>query len=370
MKAHRVRHKFKVISATLLLLIIFATTFAYSQNQLPGVIRIGVRTAADSIGNVYIEAGKKRFGGYCKFFGQELEHEFQNRDLSIKVSYTDILNEYKGRKYPRYDGLKLKNSSSGKSSRIDIECGPNSRPVNELDWNNWKHVLFSETFHKVNIKLLLREKLFNELTNTPSDQLKQKLKSIKIGVSKNSVTIGKLINASYDYLGFETKEGAIEALQKGDVDAYANDSPMLETLINRDFNKKGYLIFPKYGTLPDLQQDEYVIAISKDTDFSGQLLSIVNDVIKHPQLTDYAKQLEKNDSGNKHLSQKTHSSNRNNSFQMLIVGFTLGATVIAIPLVFLFPDLRRKLAAILVMSIGSAFNRLLSMAVDILRRNI
>ena len=278
MKAIRIRSKYGVV-ATICIINIFVATIAVSQNQFPSEIRIGVRTAADSIGSVYRDAGKVKFDGYCKLFGQELEQKFQNRSLSVKVSYTDINNEYKGRSYPRYDGLKLKDVSNGKKSLIDIECGPNSRPVNDSDWDKWSHVLFSETFHRVNIKLLLREKLFNELSNISSNSLEQKLKSVKIGVAKNTVTISKLHNADYDYSGFETKERLIEALNNDEVEAYANDSPILETLVQREFKNKGFFIFPKYGTLPNLQKDEYVIAISKNTDYSGQLLSIINGVL-------------------------------------------------------------------------------------------
>jgi hypothetical protein len=53
-----------------------------------------------------------------------------------------------------------------------------------------------------------------------------------------------------------------------------------------------------------LQKDEYVIAISKKTDYSGQLLSIVNDALKQPRLTNYIKELEKKDSEKEYSNQK------------------------------------------------------------------
>ena len=55
---------------------------------------------------------------------------------------------------------------------------------------------------------------------------------------------------------------------------------------------------------------------------------------------------------------------------MLILGFVLGVTVIAIFLMFLLPELRRKFAANLVIAVSSTFSKLLNIVVDLFRRNI
>jgi hypothetical protein len=55
---------------------------------------------------------------------------------------------------------------------------------------------------------------------------------------------------------------------------------------------------------------------------------------------------------------------------MLILGFVLGVTVIAIFLVFLLPDLRRKFTANLAIGVSSAFRKLLNIIVELFRRNI
>jgi len=149
-----------IILAFACLACVFSCASTVSQTQFPNPIKIGVRTVASAIGkNISIN----KADGFCGTFGKELQEELKNlapnRKL-IEVEYHEVKNEGLGYKFPRYHGLK--------TEKIHIECGPNSIPSQKM--KTAIGIKFSDSFHKTGVKLLLREKLVEDLNSKGRNQ--------------------------------------------------------------------------------------------------------------------------------------------------------------------------------------------------------
>lgn len=293
---------FRVILGIIYLICVFHATASLSKSYLPNTISIGVRTAAAPIAHVEIQAGEKIFSGFCYAFGQELKKAIEEFNPQGNVAYRDIENEYKGQKYPRYDGLK--------TNKINIECGPNSLPNNSSsDSINATDILFSNTFYTTGIKLLLKEDKVKNLSISSPEE-KNTIKQLKIGVVDKTTTLNQLKLRAYDYpsiKNYETRTNALKGLEIGEVDAYASDAIILQTVLQRKtqvdgqktYRENGYILFPRESKkyLTD-QPEQYGIAIYQITEYAGELLSIINKVLEQPILKeDERKKLEKYESG-------------------------------------------------------------------------
>ena len=120
---HLNKKSFKFIATTSLVSsICFFGNSAVSQisnastGSYPSQIRLGIRTTSSAIGSKNISGS---YGGFCGEFLNTLWQELSRQNQKIPVIALDIANQYRGREYPRYDGLI--------SNKVEIECGPNSK---------------------------------------------------------------------------------------------------------------------------------------------------------------------------------------------------------------------------------------------------
>jgi polar amino acid transport system substrate-binding protein len=250
----------------------------------PNLIRLGIRTAAYPIGFTYPENASE-YGGFCSAFKEELEKQF-----SVKVEIRGIANEYKGDNYPRFDGL-IKNS-------IDIECGPNSKTSLSLlapssDPNLKKPygqivAVTEQTFYETGVRLLLENKTTQRLRlyeNSSELELKNKLKSLKIGVVPGTTTFQQLDRFGYNPYPIPTpvdpttgkpdqkrslRVAALQSLEKGEIDAFASDALILQTILEEkipgeNISSPDYVVFPSKAKeyLYPLEKEEYRIVIQK-----------------------------------------------------------------------------------------------------------
>lgn len=274
-----------IISALVCLACIFSCASTVSKTQLPNPIKIGVRTVASAIGN---NISKNKADGFCGTFGKELQEELKKLDPNgkrIEVEYHEIKNEGLGYKYPRYHGLK--------TEKIHIECGPNSSPSENL--KTAVGIKFSDSFHKTGVKLLLPEKLVEDLNSKSRN-----VKDIKVGVVKETTTSNLLEGIVDNIRPYDTRDEALNALDKNvkEIEAFASDALILQTILDsghnskEPFHRKGYTIFKKDGYLTSVPTEEYVMAVKEDTTFSDKLIDSINRTLKRDKISQARKELE------------------------------------------------------------------------------
>ncbi len=318
---------------------VLSTDQTNSFDELPDQIIIGIRTSSFPIGRV-IEPERrdettgeiKKYGvydGFCGRLEQQLEDEIKRlRELGklikdIEVNSITIANEYRGKEFIRYKGLR--------DGSIHIECGPNSISSLELlDENDnpfsesidfvhsftSDHVKEYKDFYTTGIKLLLKYEKKTELYNLNENQLIEELRNLRIGAITKTTTSDQLLKAKEYYPQFipqglddkksYAKEVALDSLESSDkdsIEAYAGDAVMLMDLLTRGveekrdkdnniyqkarerYDKRGYELYPDKPEeyLPELDKQEYGIAIKKDTlgysaeDLNNLILSVLND---------------------------------------------------------------------------------------------
>ena len=221
-----------IISALVCLACIFTAVPAVSQTQLPNPIKLGVRTSAFHLGN---NVSIDKADGFCGTFGQQLKKELENNGKRIKIEYHPIVNQHQKPKFPRYNGLL--------TDKINIECGPNSTISNAVG------VKFSHPFHTTGVRLLLRKELADNLKSNPKNT-----NSIKIGVIRGTITLN-LLQGRYNTVPYESGDEALDALDKNQVQAFASDTLIVWTLLEKgiDFkqhnNKKIYIVISLIMTM-------------------------------------------------------------------------------------------------------------------------
>ena len=256
-----------------------------SQTQLPNPIKIGVRTVASEIGN---NISINKANGFCGTFGKELQEELKKlapNGKRIEVEYHEIKNEGLGYKYPRYYGLN--------KGIIDIECGPNSIP--SKDMTTAVGIKFSDSFHKTGVKLLLPEKLVEDL-----NLKRRNVKDIKVGVVKETTTSELLEGIVDNIRPYDTRDEALNALDKNvkEIEAFASDALILRTILYSGYNfkepfyRKGYTIFKTDGYLTSEATEEYVMAVKKNTTFSDKLIDSINRTLKRDKISQAMKELQ------------------------------------------------------------------------------
>jgi Bacterial extracellular solute-binding proteins, family 3. len=275
-----------IILAFACLACILSSVPAVSQGQLPNHIKIGVRTVASAIGN---NISTNKAYGFCGTFGEELQEELKKlapNGKRIEVEYHEIKNEGLGYKYPRYDGLNKK--------IIHIECGPNSIPSDNL--KTAVGIKFSDSFHKTGVKLLLPEKLVEDLNSK-----RRNVKDIKVGVVKETTTSNLLEGIVDNIRPYDTRDEALNALldkNVKEIEAFASDALILQTILDsgynskEPFNRKGYTIFKKDGYLTSLPTEDYVMAVKENTPFSNKLIESINRTLKRDKISQAMKKLE------------------------------------------------------------------------------
>jgi len=272
-----------------------------SQNQLPPIIKIGVRNPAKSIGRLK-ESGN--WGGFCSVFGQKLQNELKKEGFETKVEF--YKEELKNAYIDRYRGLEQKT--------INIECGPNTILTNEqLTSENWGHVQFSAPFHTTGIKVLLKKENYSILKSLTDDKVKKKLKEIGIAVIKQTTTFPKLKNGGYNPTPYITKEESLKNLEKNPtIGAYASDALILKTLLVQDYNDEDYTLFPKEPNtyLPGLDTEKYGMAILKGTSYENILLTAISETLNNMEKE--RKQLEEEESAKsiEQIQEEHHQKNQ------------------------------------------------------------
>jgi hypothetical protein len=254
---------------------------------LPDKIRVGIRIGAEKIGKVDDFIIYKHWSGYCKEFADELRKQLDNNGAENKVELQEIKNEYLGKDYTRYDGLKVISKEKGtRETFVDIQCGPNSVPKNIKKIKPW--MKFSRPFLSgVNKKMLLNTKRYSTTATIPIEELK----SMPIGVFADTNTETEFKEAGYNIQPFEKIDDLMNALKAGADDpsslsgnpiyAYANDTLILETHFKEYLKSNSiFSIYPQKDTLPGVDNNfEYAIAVSRDTTYAVPLLDLVNKTV-------------------------------------------------------------------------------------------
>lgn len=279
-----------------------------STGSYPSQIRLGIRTTSSAIGSKNIGGS---YGGFCGEFLNTLGQELSRQNQKIPVIALDIANQYRGREYPRYDGLI--------SNKVEIECGPNSKSSLRLrdarDKKPFRHkiIFSSNNFHTTGIKLLLKKETAAELQSTPLNQLEDKLYRLPIAAIKGTTTLREF-RANRDFYSslvaypkkkqanqkLDVRDFALDDLEAGKVKAFASDAIILRTLLEegvkgeagyrkdrQPLKNQNYVIYPpepgKY--LPNLEKQQYAIAINKNTPYVKWLKQTIDRVLSNANLS-------------------------------------------------------------------------------------
>ncbi|MBE9158506.1 hypothetical protein IQ265_16940 [Nodosilinea sp. LEGE 06152] len=182
--------KYTVVFILSLALLIMGGLRGVAQPVMPETIKLGMRTTVPPIAAKRSEGGSWVWSGFCYAFGQQLERELQQGNPNIRVEYREIVNDYKGTKYPRWGSL----LTDEPSDRLDMQCGPNSRQ--NIDGNL---VIFSDnSFYETGIKLLMKREIADQYLpdrnrTTLLEAIKQEIKQrIDIGAIVETTTLDRL----------------------------------------------------------------------------------------------------------------------------------------------------------------------------------
>jgi len=324
---HPKKKSFKFVTKTFLVssICVFGSSVVFlfhnlPQKNYPKQIRLGIRTASSAIG---IKNRDGSYSGFCGEFLKTLEHELSRQNQQIPVIPKDIANQYRGKAYPRYDGLI--------AEKIEIECGPNSRSSLKLrdrrDNQLFKSkIQFSrKSFHTTGIKLLLKKETAAELQNTPRKQIEDKLSALTIAVIRGTTTLKQFEkNGNYydSYVPYpkikqknqklDVRDLALNDLEAGKIKAFASDATILRTLLDegvkeepgyrkgrKPLKNNNYVIYPQEPDryLPYLRKQQYAIAINKNSDYAKWLRKVIDQVLENPSLNQAKKDIKEYENG-------------------------------------------------------------------------
>ena len=260
---------------------------ASAQSRLPQEITIGIRSLAGAIGKIKTSGN---WAGFCPLFIKELTEELKKENPNIIVNLPIIANEYED----RYSQLK--------ENRIQIQCGPDTIISDRviLEEKGWEHVEFSEPFHTTGIKILLRKEFAKSREDGEGNISQDKLKSIKIGVIFDTTTYYQLKNKGYKIITFNTIAEVLNALETGkEIQAYADDALILNTILESDYQHEGYTLYPqpKEKYLPETERENYGIAVSNESGYSQLLLEKINKTLEVASIKEYQKKLKNQEVG-------------------------------------------------------------------------
>jgi polar amino acid transport system substrate-binding protein len=275
-----------IVSILVCLICAFSSTHALTQSSLPQQIRIGTRIAAFPLGRVYANG---QIGGFCgEIFQDGLRQELLKRGIQSSVSNQRIKNQYKGAKFPRYNGL-LK-------QEIEIECGTNSPLSGDLlDNSTGKYfrdeITFSDSFYQSGTKLLLKIDQAKKLNDLPANEQESEIYKLRIGVIQNTTTLKQFQEKGKDFTSYPTREEALDSLDTGrSLEAFATDALIVQTLLEEGvkgddlekdrppYKDREFILFPLKARayLPGLDEEKFAIAIKKNTPYERELLSVIN----------------------------------------------------------------------------------------------
>lgn len=276
--------KIAIILALVYLALCCIFTFT---SPLPKPIKLGVRTFAYGMGdNVKTHSA----GGFCGTFGKELEKELVRNFKFIKIQYYDIKNEGLGQTHPRYYGLK--------KGWVHIECGPNS--AESANTPEGQGIQISNPFYKTGVKLLLKQSLVNDL-----NLRNRELSNIKVGAVVGTTTLN-VLNGIFPqnniHPPYRNRDEALEALERSEIEAFASDSLIVKNLLENGVNEakqqkkkayksSGYTIYPTDSYLTAYQTEEYVIAVKAGTNFSQELIDLINKTLERKEILQASKKL-------------------------------------------------------------------------------
>jgi hypothetical protein len=255
---------------------------------------IGVRTAASAIGNTVTTNSS---GGFCGVFGEQLQEILKDQDIS--VSYAPVENNYLGKLWNRYDGLR--------NGSIHIECGPNSRPSGNPGWA--EGIVFSETaFHKSGTRILIRKEIIDEFDKYPS------LKDISNKITFSTVESTTVDETLKNYLdikvsSLESIDKALDQLALNRDYVYASDALIVKKMLiegvseyktetgkevlrkgRQPYKLSGYTVFPKEDYLFGISE-EYVMAMKDRGPDTAQLMNAVEQALDSPQVKEASKKI-------------------------------------------------------------------------------
>ncbi len=310
--------------ATTLLICIISSTVAFSQTktQLPNRITIGVRTNIPVIGK-YNKDTQTAEESFCLTFGQQLERELSKKNVAIIVDFDDVDNESLGFKNPRYQGLY--------KGIHDIQCGSNSISARP-------NIIFSNTFYKTGIKLIIKKEDFNQnLKNlSRNNRINRVKKEFTIAAEENTTTYRNLRNKDFNVQRYPSKVAALNALNNQSKMAFASDAIILRSDLEEgypggiDFNENDYMIFPEKSRDYVIDTPEkYGIAISdtgKNSKYSQELKDAINRVLRTTALKQERDKLQNYEDGG-NFSKSSRPIN-------LVLIFAIGLTAVGIILTF------------------------------------
>ena len=349
----------------------------------PNTIRMGVRLSSELFGKIRYESGKNtKMEGYCIELGEELRKELRREEISVEVEYQPIANDHAGDEYTRYQGLRR--------GYIDLECGPNTifepLPDNAKSQDQWqKDIIFSDDFYIADIKILLKKNLVNEFESS------EDVKNLKIEVIEDTTTYlaFKKYNKNADrkysinYISsnspIKTRYEALYNLDEKEEIAFANDLPILNTILKQGYIDRGFIIYPSDSEeyLPGFQnsnyKQKYGIAFYSEADLShigvslDKLRSVVNRVIDRDDLKKYLQERKKEIEDTNNLLQNYYQDEidlhkpiepepKSSNFLIYVAIFIfLGATIYFLALILRDNELRRQFLSKFIVVIISLF---------------
>lgn len=189
-----------------------------------GLLRVGIRSDAIPFG---YRDNNNELRGICFDFiaslKEELKPQIDRNIITVKILISTL--------YNRFEIVE--------DNLVDLECGPNT--IREISEYN---VDFSDAFFVTGAKLLMKKELASTLNNNDN------LTDLTIGVLRYTTT-EEFIKNKYPHAKIEFFQGvkgslrAIQAVQQGRIDSFANDGILLigeSTLLRLSLNENYTLI--------------------------------------------------------------------------------------------------------------------------------
>jgi polar amino acid transport system substrate-binding protein len=242
--------------------------------QKTGLLKVGIRSDAVPFG---YRDNNRELRGICFDFvallRKELIKKIERNIITVKIVISTL--------YNRFEIVE--------DNLVYLECGPNT--IREIPEYN---VEFSDAFFLTGIQLLIKKDLAENIKNY------QNLRDLKVGVLRYT-TAEKFIKNKYPDVNIELFQGvkgslrAIQAVQQGRIDSFANDAILLigeSILLQLPLNEK-YTLIPKkpltcekYGLIiPDndpLWRDfvNSVIDSAQEKEIAKEWLSVLADELQ------------------------------------------------------------------------------------------
>ena len=226
-----------------------------------GVLKVGIRTGAIPFGYRNL---KGELDGICfdlvKLIEDEILRQTDRNYLSTKLLLSSL--------YNRFDIVE--------DNFVHLECGPNT--IRELEDYQ---VTFSKPFFISGVRFLAHEDISRELMRSQGENLRIGLLRF---TSTETLIKEKYPQAEFEY--FQGKKGALrafQALNREEIDAFANDSILLigESVAQRFplGDNTGYILTPNKS----LNCEKYGLVLPVD---NPDWKNLVDKVVQSPEMKD------------------------------------------------------------------------------------